>query len=137
MTLHRSIATLLLLCAAAHADPLPNPDPATYGEDPPAPPPRARSRVPDYIAATVTAGLSAATVVSFIRLVTTTDQRDGQSIVRDGTDAERWKVATLVCGSGAVLSGVVTAYLWARHRAPSFDVNASTTGAIVTYSGRF
>jgi hypothetical protein len=139
----RRTISILLVCAAAstgRADPLPNPDPEVYGEDPPPPPPPPpRSRVPDYIAASVTALLTTATVVSCYQAMATADhlhyERPFESF--NATDSDPWKVATFAFGTAAVLSGVATAWLWARHRAPAFDVNATGSSAVVTYAGRF
>lgn len=139
----RRLIALAVLCAlapAGHADPLPNPDPEIYGADPPpAPPPPVRSRVPDYIAASVTSVLTAATVVSFYKAVTSTNQLLYDEPIHKyrHTDANGWKIATFVFGGAAIISGVTTAMLWARHRAPAFDVNANGSGAVVTFSGRF
>lgn len=139
-----AIVMLAVLCAnqaVSRADPLPNPDPAIYGEDPPPPPaPPPRSHVPEYVAAAATSVFAVGSLFSIWRMYSLSDERrydylPGEHEYNNAPD--RWKTATFVLGGAAVASGVLTFFLWTRHRAPAFDVNASGQGAVVTYAGRF
>lgn len=105
------------------------------------------TRVPDLIAAGITAGFLVATVVAYYKF----DQATVE-LVDNGTLAttdparyadlqsgrDRWAKASMGLAGGFVLSGAVTVFLWQRDaKRSSFSVQPTPGGASAAFSTRF